>query len=103
MNIKILDNLDECKLTPFQCEVLKMVMTIPLGETRTYQWVAQKAGRPGAVRAVGTALRKNPFPLIIPCHRVVKSNGELGRYDGLDDGRKKQLLEIERFIKEQID
>ena len=74
------------------------MMTIPLGETRTYAWVAGKIGRPGAARAVGTALRKNPFPLIIPCHRVIKSNGQLGKYAGCDDGRKKTLLEMERYI-----
>lgn len=103
LNIKISDNLDKYKLTPFQWKVLETVMTIPSGETRTYQWVARRIGKPGAVRAVGTALRKNPFPVIIPCHRVVKSNGELGKYAGKDDGRKKRLLEIEKFIKEQMD
>ncbi len=77
-------------------------MTIPLGETRTYAWVAKAIGKPGAVRAVGTALRKNPFPLIIPCHRVVKSNGHLGKYAGCADGRKKKLIEMEKFIKTQI-
>jgi len=88
------------KLTPFQWKVLKAVQKIPLGETRTYRWVAEQIGSPGAVRAVGTALRKNPFPLIIPCHRVVKSDGELGKYAGRDDGRKKALLEMERRITE---
>lgn len=100
MNIKI-SNKSEQQLTPFQWKVLNAVMTIPLGETRTYAWVAKAIGKPGAVRAVGTALRKNPFPLIIPCHRVVKSNGQLGKYAGNDDGRKKKLIEMERFIKDQ--
>lgn len=89
-------------MTPFQWKVLKAVMAIPLGETRTYAWVAKKIGRPGAARAVGTALRKNPFPLIIPCHRVVKSNGEIGKYAGQDDGRKPKLLEIEKYIQCQM-
>ena len=100
MNIKFSDNPDNENLTPFQWKVLKVVMTIPLGETRSYQWVAEKIGKPGAARAVGTALKKNPFPIIIPCHRVVKSNGQIGRYAGKDDGCKKKLLEMERFVKD---
>lgn len=103
MNIKLPNNPEKRKLTLFQRKVLKAAMAIPLGETRTYAWVAKKIGRPGAVRAVGTALRKNPFLLIIPCHRVVKSNGQAGKYAGKDNGRKEKLLVIEKFIKEQID
>lgn len=102
MNIHLPDNFLKENLTLFQRKVLRVVATIPLGETRSYQWVAQQVGRPGAVRAVGTALRKNPFPLIIPCHRVVKSDGQLGKYAGRDDGRKKALLEMEQYLKEQI-
>jgi len=101
MDIKIPDNPDQWHLTPFQWKVLKAVMAIPLGETRSYAWVAQKIGHPGAVRAVGTALRKNPFPLLIPCHRVIKSDGQCGKYAGRDDGSKKILLAIERVIREQ--
>lgn len=55
-------------------------MKIPSGETRTYAWVAEKIGKPKAVRAVAQALKHNPWPLIIPCHRVVASNGKLGGY-----------------------
>ena len=73
-------------------------MTIPIGETRSYQWVARQIGRPKAVRAVGSALRKNPYPLIIPCHRVVKSDGALGAYAGKMDGKKAELLAIEKLI-----
>ncbi len=98
MNIYFSDKFSKIKLTALHREVLKVVSTIPLGETRSYQWVAQQVGRPGAVRAVGTALRKNPFPLIIPCHRVVKSDGQLGKYAGRDDGRKKALLEMEQYL-----
>ena len=57
-------------LTPFQLKVLKEVLKIPPGEVKSYTWLAKKVGSPGAVRAVGTVLRKNPFPVIIPCHRV---------------------------------
>lgn len=85
-------------LTRFEWSVLKAALEIPFGETRTYAWVAQKIGRPKAVRAVGQALRKNPYPLIIPCHRVIKSDGSLGKYAGKDDGRKRELILLEKFI-----
>lgn len=72
-------------------------MKIPLGETKSYKWVAQKIGRPKAVRAVGTALKNNPFTLLIPCHRVVNSDGSLGGYSkGLK--KKRQLLDLEKRI-----
>ena len=85
-------------LTPFQQKVLKTTMTIPLGETRTYKWVAQQVGSPGAVRAVGTALKKNPYPVIIPCHRVIKSDGQFGGYAGGPSDKKIKLLEKEQEI-----
>lgn len=91
------------RLTAFQWQVLKITMTIPLGETRTYQWVAQQLGRPNAVRAVGQALRRNPYPLIIPCHRVIKSDGTLGAYAGQYDGKKQDLIAREREIAEAIE
>jgi len=90
------------KLTPFQRQVLKAALEIPFGETRTYAWVAERIGNPKAVRAVGQALRKNPYPLVIPCHRVIKSDGSLGKYVGKDDGRKKELIDLEHNIKQQI-
>ena len=86
------------QLTAFEWEVLRATLTIPLGETRSYQWIARKIGRPEAVRAVGQALRKNPYPLIIPCHRVVKSDGTLGGYAGRFGPRKARLLAKEREI-----
>lgn len=89
-------------LTPFERNVLKVALKIPLGETRTYKWIAEQLGKPGAVRAVGTALRKNPWPLLVPCHRVVKSDGTFGKYAGKDDGRKKELIEQERDIKRTL-
>ncbi len=90
------------KLTEFEWSVLKATMTIPLGQTRTYKWIARKIGQPQAVRAVGQALRKNPYPLMIPCHRVIKSNGTLGAYAGKMDGKKGRLIEIERSIVKAI-
>lgn len=82
-------------MTPFAKKVYKAVSRIPLGEVRTYKWVAEKAGRPGAYRAVGTILKNNPFPLIIPCHRVVKSDKNLGGYVfGIK--LKESLLDLEK-------
>lgn len=86
------------KLTKFQWKVLGITANIPLGETRTYKWVAQKAGSPKAVRAVGQALRWNPYPLIIPCHRVIKTDGTLGGYAGGPSTKKAELLQMEREI-----
>ncbi|MBM3254085.1 MAG: MGMT family protein [Candidatus Omnitrophica bacterium] len=85
------------KFTEFEKRVLRVVSTIPLGQTRSYKWVAQKAGRPKAVRAVGQALKKNPFPILIPCHRVIKNDGSIGGYSlGVDT--KKRLLMFEKDI-----
>jgi O-6-methylguanine DNA methyltransferase len=77
--------------TPFQRDVLMKAATIPRGEVRPYGWIAGELGKPAAVRAVGSALATNPIPLILPCHRVVRSDGTFGRYSlGSDDN--KQLL-----------
>jgi methylated-DNA-[protein]-cysteine S-methyltransferase len=89
-------------LTEFEWKVLKTALTIPLGETRSYQWVANAIGSPKAVRAVGQALRKNPYPLMIPCHRVIRSDGSPGGYAGKMDGKKMRLLEREQEILKQL-
>jgi len=68
------------KYTPFQQAVWKACLRIPKGETRSYKWIAEQIGNPGAVRAVGSALGKNPFAPIVPCHRVIKSDGTLGGF-----------------------
>lgn len=70
----------DATLTDFQKAVYHAVAHIPRGTTWTYQQVAQAIGRPGAVRAVGNALNKNPFAPQVPCHRVVKSDGSLGGF-----------------------
>lgn len=75
---------------------------IPRGRVSTYGRIAMKLTHPGAARAVGTALAKNPFPLIIPCHRAVKSDGKLGGYAGGLD-MKKRLLEMEGIQFDQFD
>jgi O-6-methylguanine DNA methyltransferase len=67
-------------LTAFQQQVLETTATIPKGELRSYGWVAREMGRPGAVRAVGSALNRNPVPVLIPCHRVGRSDGTIGEY-----------------------
>lgn len=81
----------------FTKKVYQAVLSIPLGEVRTYKWVAKKAGSPKAFRAVGSALKRNPFPLIIPCHRVIKSDKEIGGYS-LGKDKKKTLLDLEKEI-----
>lgn len=67
---------------PFQQAVWRACAEIPAGETRTYGWIAKRIGRPGAARAVGTALAANPYAPTIPCHRVVRSDGGMGGYSG---------------------
>ena len=79
----------------FQAKVLRAAGAIPFGQARPYAWVAKRIGHPGAVRAVGTALGKNPVPLIVPCHRVLKSDGGVGGYI-FGTRLKGRLLEIER-------
>ncbi len=80
-------------MTPFQRKVLETIYKIPPGETMTYGEVAKAAGRPGAARAVGNVMAHNPIPLILPCHRVVATNGLGGFTGGLDVKRK--LLRLE--------
>jgi methylated-DNA-[protein]-cysteine S-methyltransferase len=66
--------------TPFQQAVWRMLLTVPFGETRSYQWLAEAVGRPKAARAVGQAVGKNPIPLIVPCHRIISADGSIGGY-----------------------
>lgn len=88
----------EC-MRPFQQAVLRAVYAIPYGEVRTYAQIAAQIGKPGAVRAVGTANARNPLPLVIPCHRVIGSDGSLHGYaapGGLET--KAWLLKLEGVI-----
>lgn len=68
--------------TPFQCEVWTMLRHIPFGETCSYAELADRIGRPAAVRAVGAANGQNPIPIVIPCHRVIGKNGTLTGFGG---------------------
>jgi len=88
------DELDLSRATAFQREVWGVTRLIPYGETRSYAWVAEQIKQPGAVRAVGQALGRNPLPVIVSCHRVVASDGRLGGFSG---GRKwkSYLLNLE--------
>lgn len=81
--------------TPFQEQVWAVLRSIPAGETRSYAEVAVAVGSPGAVRAVGSANGANPIWLVVPCHRVVRSDGSVGGYGGGAD-RKEWLLDHER-------
>lgn len=87
---------DFSKGTPFQHKVWRAIQTIPRGEVRTYQWIAEKIGKPNAARAVGQACKANPYAPIIPCHRVVASHGKIGGYTG-GLHKKRRLLRLEGF------
>jgi len=83
--------------TPFQREVWSALQTIPFGECASYKEIAQRIGRPRAMRAVGNANNKNPLAIFIPCHRVIGANGALVGYaSGLD--KKRFLLELEGYL-----
>ena len=82
--------------TDFQRRVWKEISKIPFGETRTYKELAIAIGKPNSSRAVANACGKNPYPVIIPCHRVIRSDGKLGGYSGVGGvKKKKELLKLE--------
>jgi methylated-DNA-[protein]-cysteine S-methyltransferase len=81
----------------FRARALEAVAAIPFGHTGTYASVAAAAGSPRAVRAAGTACATNPIPLLVPCHRVVRSDGSMGRYGGGEQA-KRLLLELEHAV-----
>jgi O-6-methylguanine DNA methyltransferase len=93
-------------LTAFSTDVLEGTLTIPPGEIRPYAWLAREVGRPKAVRAVGTALGHNPIPILIPCHRIVRSDGLIGDYAWGTETKRRALAaegldpdEIERLAR----
>lgn len=79
----------------FEKQILQYIATIPYGKTISYKNVAINCGYPKAYRAVGTVLRKNKLPLIIPCHRVIKSDGSIGEYNG-GKSIKSKLISLEK-------
>jgi methylated-DNA-[protein]-cysteine S-methyltransferase len=84
--------------TPFKQSVLRALLEIPYGETVSYQDVAKKIGNPKACRAVGTACATNDLPLVIPCHRVIKSDHSVGRF-GNSPRTKQWLIDLEKSHK----
>jgi methylated-DNA-[protein]-cysteine S-methyltransferase len=89
------DILDDSRFTSFQRGVWEATRQIPYGQTRSYGYLARQLGKPGAARAVGQALGKNPFPIIVPCHRVLAGDGGLGGFSGGLE-IKKSLLTLEK-------
>ncbi|MFQ6678216.1 MAG: methylated-DNA--[protein]-cysteine S-methyltransferase [Fidelibacterota bacterium] len=87
----------DLKAPPFYTKALAEVSKIPFGQTTTYKNIANQAGRPRAVRAVGSANANNPLPIVIPCHRVLQTGGGLGGYGGTLE-RKVFLLELEKSL-----
>jgi len=92
------DYVDISDLTPFEQAALRAAAQIPPGEVRSYSWIAQVIGKPKAARAVGQAMARNPLPLLMPCHRVVDSNGDLHNY-GYGIEMKARLLKLEGYRK----
>lgn len=80
--------------TPFQVKVWKTLLKIPYGEVRSYKWICGELGLKGGAQAVGQANKKNPYPILIPCHRVIAADGSMGGYAyGVE--MKKALLKLE--------
>ena len=86
--------LDLAQGSEFQRKVWNALLKIPYGETRSYQEVAEMCGTPGGARAVGMACRRNPIPLLIPCHRVIRKDRTLGGYGGMNP----YGLKIKRYL-----
>lgn len=89
------DKLDLSGGTPFQRSVWQAARLIPYGQTQSYGWIAKKIGKPGAARAVGQALGKNPLSIVVPCHRIIAGDGKLGGFTG-GLKYKKYLLALEK-------
>ena len=89
--------------SPFEQDVWRKALEITRGEVRPYGWVAAEIGRPRAVRAVGTALGHNPVPLIVPCHRVVRTDGSIGQYSLGGPENKRAILRAEGLDPEAME
>jgi O-6-methylguanine DNA methyltransferase len=95
--------IDFRSVTDFQRQVLEEAARIPKGQVRPYLWLAQHVGRPNATRAVGSTMARNPVPLIVPCHRVVRSDGHIGGYSLGGPHQKRMLLEHEGINPERLE
>lgn len=84
-------------LGEFEKRVYRAVLAIPRGRTRSYAWVARRAGRPRAARAVGNALNRNPYAPAVPCHRVIRSDGAIGGF-AKGAAAKRRLLAAEGSV-----
>jgi len=85
---------DISHLGTFTQDVLNELRKVPRGQVRTYGWLAKKVGKPGAARAVGQALKRNPIPIIIPCHRIIRDDGTIGGFS-MGVNIKERLLALE--------
>jgi len=88
--------LDTSQCTSFAKKVYSKVAQVPYGQTRSYGWVAHEIGANNGARAVGGILRNNPFPIVVPCHRIISASGKIGGFTGGLD-LKRRLLAIEGF------
>ena len=89
--------------TPFEVAVWMKALEIPRGEVRPYGWIAAEIGHPRAVRAVGSALAHNPVPLVVPCHRVVRSDGSIGQYSLGGPDAKRTVLAAEGLTPAELE
>ena len=85
-------NLNNLKGTKFQKRVWEELLKIPFGETRSYKEIAISIGNPNSYRAVANACGKNPYPVTIPCHRAIKSDGSIGGYSAKGGIKRKRML-----------
>jgi len=97
VNFNCLSRIDLSGYTEFERKVLKTLRQVKYGELISYKELAEKSGKPKGYRSVGNIMAKNKTPLLIPCHRVIKSNGEIGNF-GYGSDYKKKLLKLEKSI-----
>ena len=90
-------NLNKLRGTKFQKKVWIELLKIPFGETRTYKQIAISIGNPNSYRAVANACGKNPYPITIPCHRAIKSDGSIGGYSAKGGAKTKRKLIIKEI------
>jgi len=95
--VKFKEKMDLGGATDFELKVWDATLGIPYGETRSYAWVAKQIGNPKEVRAVGQALSRNRLPIIIPCHRVIRKEGDLGGFSAGAE-MKRMLLKLEGYL-----